>query len=280
MILLFSAAMSKGVSASNEKGTQVCFNVRSEMSEWNLGYELEWNRTEWQIVGARCDLENYGWRDTKWDDMEDCSCSSLDCIESLVGPCVREFCPICFSNPELGETQECCLPADEEQFYFGYKLVNEDGSSGERGIIGGVIPNNYQGYKSCSEPQKKRCNSTPIGRHNGVNEEMCKQICDQNDKCNYIFWNKGWYCALYEDCVQYTPSKGEGTVFAKKGLGLDCPDPCYDKLETSKCEAKEAKGKCYDVTKWNDVRFVRRHCKSTCGICVPSCKAQGNCTPL
>ena len=44
-------------------------------------------------------------------------------------------------------------------------------------------------------------------------------------------------------------------------------DPCYDKLETSKCEAKEANGKCYDVTKWNDVRFVRRHCKSTCGIC-------------
>ena len=42
-----------------------------------------------------------------------------------------------------------------------------------------------------------------------------------------LYWS-GWhaskeYCALYEDCVQYTPSKGEGTVFAKKGLGLDCP---------------------------------------------------------
>ena len=113
------------------------------MSEWNLGYEFEWNRLyEWQIVGSRCQLEHGDI--TNWDDMEDCSCSSLDCIESLVGPCVREFCPMCFSNPGW-ETQECCLPADEEEFYFGYKLVNEDGSDGERGLIHGAIPNNYQG---------------------------------------------------------------------------------------------------------------------------------------
>ena len=38
-------------------------------------------------------------------------------------------------------------------------------------------------------------------------------------------------------------------------------DPCYDKLETSKCEAKKANGKC------DNYRYVRRHCKSTCGIC-------------
>ena len=81
----------------------------------------------------------------------------------------------------------------------------------------------FLGYKSCSEPQKQRCNSTPIGKHNGINEESCKKICDENEKCNYVFWNKGWYCALYEDCVMYQHSKGVGTVFAKKGLGLNCP---------------------------------------------------------
>ena len=48
-------------------------------------------------------------------------------------------------------------------------------------------------------------------------------------------------------------------------------DPCYDKLETSKCEAKKANGKCDDI-RWtgsgNRVnRYVRRHCKSTCDIC-------------
>jgi len=82
---------------------------------------------------------------------------------------------------------------------------------------------NETSYKSCSEPQKQRCNSTPIGKRNGINEEGCKKICDENEKCNYVFWNKGWYCALYEDCVMYQHSKGVGTVFAKKGLGLNCP---------------------------------------------------------
>ena len=48
-------------------------------------------------------------------------------------------------------------------------------------------------------------------------------------------------------------------------------DPCYDKLETSKCEAKKANGKCDDY-RWTGSddrvnRYVRRHCKSTCGIC-------------
>jgi len=265
LILLLSAAMSKGISTSNteEQVPQACFNVQSVTSVSNTVYE-------WEIVGSRCRLEHTDI--VGWDPEEDCKCSSLDCTESLVGPCALEFCPMCFSNPELGEAQECCLPADEESFYMGYKHANEEGVDGAMHLVE-RIPNNDQGYKACSEPQKKRCNSTPFGKHNGVNEESCKKICDENEKCNYVFWNKGWYCALYEDCFLYEDSKGVGTVFAKKGKGLYCPDPCIDKLETSKCEAKKANGKCNDF--WiNDYRFVRRHCKRTCDVCVDTC---GNC---
>ena len=69
----------------------------------------------------------------------------------------------------------------------------------------------------------KKCNSTPIYREKGINEERCKEMCDDNGECNYIFWNDESYCALYEDCVQYRTSKWVGTVFAKKGQPLDCP---------------------------------------------------------
>ena len=114
---------------------QVCFNVQSVTSVSNTIFE-------WQIVGARCHFEHAD--GLNWDDEEDCTCSSLDCTESLVGPCAREFCPMCFSNPELGESQECCLPADEEHFYIGYN----DTSTWRDGEIKLVnIPNNDQGIK-------------------------------------------------------------------------------------------------------------------------------------
>ena len=54
-------------------------------------------------------------------------------------------------------------------------------------------------------------------------------MCNENNKCNYIFWNSGefsstgMWCTLYEDCNEYTTSKAVGTVFAKKGHGLHCP---------------------------------------------------------
>ena len=113
----------------------MCFNVQSVTSVSNTIFE-------WEIVGARCHLEHADI--VGWDPEEDCTCYSLDCTESLVGPCAREFCPMCFSNPELGESQECCLPADEEQFYIGYN----DTSTWRDGEMRSVnIPNNDQGIK-------------------------------------------------------------------------------------------------------------------------------------
>ena len=61
-----------------------------------------------------------------------------------MGPCALEFCPMCFSNPELGEAQECCLPADEEGFYMGYKHANEEGVDGAMHLVE-RITNNDQG---------------------------------------------------------------------------------------------------------------------------------------
>ena len=49
---------------------------------------------------------------------------------------------MCFSNPELGESQECCLPADEEQFYIGYNDTST-WLDGEMKLVN--IPNNDQG---------------------------------------------------------------------------------------------------------------------------------------
>ena len=56
-----------------------------------------------------------------------------------------------------------------------------------------------------------------------MNQESCKKKCNENEKCNYYFRNNGGFCGLYEDCYEYTASKGTGIVFAKKGHGLYCP---------------------------------------------------------
>ena len=79
------------------------------------------------------------------------------------------------------------------------------------------------GYISCSEPQKKVCSSTTIDSWNGMSQDSCKKKCNENEKCNYYFWNDGRWCGLYEDCNDYKTSVGKGTVMAKRGRGLYCP---------------------------------------------------------
>ena len=56
-----------------------------------------------------------------------------------------------------------------------------------------------------------------------MSQDSCKKKCNENEKCNYYFWNDGRWCGLYEDCDEYKTSVGKGTVMAKRGRGLYCP---------------------------------------------------------
>ena len=71
----------------------------------------------------------------------------------------------------------------------------------------------------CSSSQKKRCNSQRIAHSNNANEEKCKALCDENERCNFLFSNTGNFCALFETCDEFTTSKGIGSIFGKD----NCP---------------------------------------------------------
>ena len=65
-----------------------------------------------------------------------------------------------------------------------------------------------------------------MGKEKGIDLEKCKDACDKNPKCNFIFWNeKERLCFLHETCDEFTTPNHVGTVFAKsscpKQQGID-----------------------------------------------------------
>ena len=46
-------------------------------------------------------------------------------------------------------------------------------------------------------------------------------MCDGSKNCNFLFWNTGWFCALYTTCDELKTSEEVGTIFAKQGNA--CP---------------------------------------------------------
>merc|ERR1712126_47196 len=71
------------------------------------------------------------------------------------------------------------------------------------------------GYIRCSSSEKMRCDSQPIASSNNANEQRCKTMCDEKERCNFFFANAGWFCALFESCDGLRTSKGVGTILAK-----------------------------------------------------------------
>ena len=76
-----------------------------------------------------------------------------------------------------------------------------------------------ENYQNCTNLSEQKCNSMVIDSANGKTEEECKEMCNlmQNSyaKCNFIFWNNGHYCALYQTCDEFKTANGVGYIFAK-----------------------------------------------------------------
>ena len=76
-----------------------------------------------------------------------------------------------------------------------------------------------ENYQNCTNLSDQKCNSIVIDSANGKNEEECKEMCNnlQNSfaKCNFIFWNNGQYCALYQTCDEFKTANGVGYIYAK-----------------------------------------------------------------
>ena len=76
-------------------------------------------------------------------------------------------------------------------------------------------------YRQCIVSEKKICKEPSTGQGNGFSEEQCKVMCDGSKNCNFLFWNTGWFCALYTTCDELKTSEEVGTIFAKQGNA--CP---------------------------------------------------------
>ena len=74
-------------------------------------------------------------------------------------------------------------------------------------------------YTPCFQPGMKRCNSKQLNWADNVKEEECKQMCNANKKCNFIFYNTGSFCAIFESCDRLEDALGFGIISAKD----NCP---------------------------------------------------------
>ena len=85
-------------------------------------------------------------------------------------------------------------------------------------------------YISCSKLGKSKCRSEPLDKDNGVTVKRCQEMCDENKNCNFIFWNTGRFCEIYNTCdeIRDNAAKGFGTIFAKHS----CPG---NMLDLKKC---------------------------------------------
>ena len=82
-------------------------------------------------------------------------------------------------------------------------------------------------YTPINTNEKKKCKATKlVASHNlqivtsrinerEVTEQQCKEQCDRNKRCNFIFYNDFPSCALYEECKKYKKAYRVGTIFEK-----------------------------------------------------------------
>ena len=76
-------------------------------------------------------------------------------------------------------------------------------------------------YKSCSKPGHTKCSSEPLEKNKDVTKQRCEEMCDENDKCNFIHWYTARFCVLFKTCdkAYNNEAKEHGAIFAKNS----CP---------------------------------------------------------
>ena len=63
-------------------------------------------------------------------------------------------------------------------------------------------------YKPCTIFEKKTCGGINIGQGNGFNEIQCKEMCDENERCNFVLSNIRGFCSLFQTCENLKNFKG------------------------------------------------------------------------
>ena len=100
-------------------------------------------------------------------------------------------------------------------------------------------------------------------------------MCDNNERCNFAFWNVGWFCALYETCDELTSSRGTGTIFAKPGKTCPSNEVCHDiKIRTERWgnENSYQLGTCNSTQEYSNYNNYEEMCCLAPGTYTLDCK--------
>ena len=78
-------------------------------------------------------------------------------------------------------------------------------------------------YLTCFSANQETCNATKLDKRLDVNEEECKQFCNQNSKCNFVFHTVAKHCLIYEICDEKRTTNNVGTTYGKS----TCPGELF-----------------------------------------------------
>lgn len=70
-------------------------------------------------------------------------------------------------------------------------------------------------YLTCFSATKKTCDAVALERATNVNERECKNACNQNSKCNFVFLTELKTCLLFETCESERTAIFNGTTYGK-----------------------------------------------------------------
>ena len=71
-------------------------------------------------------------------------------------------------------------------------------------------------YNLVKEGKKStKCGEGKITSSKNENEESCKQMCTENEKCRFLFININGLCSLHETCNDLKKSTASAKLFEK-----------------------------------------------------------------
>jgi len=203
-------------------------------------------------------------------DEADATSERADCVDNLPSD-YDSTCPSCQMWSELGH-------CDAKWTSLDRACIENVWNSNTTDLVKDTCKKSCNNcaplYTPCTEPSKQRCASPRLEGKDGINEERCKEMCDSNERCNFAFWNTGWFCALYETCDELESSKGTGTIFAKEGT--TCPNDVCTRVKvvttTWGNEISWTFGKCQSSTAYENNEVYTEECCQEAGSYELVCK--------
>ena len=62
---------------------------------------------------------------------------------------------------------------------------------------------------------QETCDAAELGSRTNANQDQCKQFCNRNNHCNFVFLTSAKHCLMYETCDEKRDTTYVGTTYGK-----------------------------------------------------------------